>query len=123
MGEYVGTSSTHFLSYLSSMMDCLDRNGLHGYYFVMDNAPIHKPAAIRGLIERRGYKCVYLPPYSPFLDHIEEFWSKVKSGIKRNPLDTGDLLTPRMAKIPPHPQKRLSRLMKGNLVMLSKAHI
>ncbi|KAI8049384.1 hypothetical protein BDF21DRAFT_433290 [Thamnidium elegans] len=52
------------------MMNCLDRNGLHGYYLVMDNAP----------------------PYSP----IEEFWSKVKAGIKRNPLDSSDLLTPRI---------------------------
>jgi hypothetical protein len=72
----VGTRSTHFLSYLSSMMDCLDGNGLHDYYLVMDNAPILKSASIRELIERRGYKCVYLPPYSPFLNPIEEFWSK-----------------------------------------------
>ncbi|KAG2193614.1 hypothetical protein INT47_007237 [Mucor saturninus] len=92
----VGTRSEHFLTYLSSMMDCLDRNGLHGYYLVMDNAPIHKPAAIRELIENRGYKCVYLSPYSPFLNPIEEFWSKVKAGIKRNPLDSSDLLTPRI---------------------------
>ncbi|KAG2191495.1 hypothetical protein INT47_011536 [Mucor saturninus] len=92
----VGTRSSHFMSYLNSMMDCLDRNGSQGYYLVMDNAPIHKPIAIRALIEERGYKCVYLPPYSPFLNPIEEFWSKVKSGIKRNPLDTGDLLTPRI---------------------------
>lgn len=49
---------------------------------------------LRKLIEDRGYKCVYLPPYSPFLNPIEEFWSKVKSGIKRNPLDTTDRLTP-----------------------------
>ncbi|CEG67929.1 hypothetical protein RMATCC62417_04276 [Rhizopus microsporus] len=92
----ISTRSEHFLSYLNSMMDCLDRNGLHGYYIVMDNAPIHKPATIRKLIEDRGYKCVYLPPYSPFLNPIEEFWSKVKSGIKRNPLDTTDRLTPRI---------------------------
>ncbi|KAG1454589.1 hypothetical protein G6F46_008587 [Rhizopus delemar] len=51
---------------------------------------------LRKLIEDRGYKCVYLPPYSPFLNPIEEFWSKVKSGIKRNPLDTTDRLTPRI---------------------------
>ncbi|KAI8049382.1 hypothetical protein BDF21DRAFT_392704 [Thamnidium elegans] len=42
----------------------------------MDNAPIHKPAAIR--------------------ERIEKFWSKVKAGIKRNPLGSGDLLTPRI---------------------------
>ncbi|KAG2192272.1 hypothetical protein INT47_003861 [Mucor saturninus] len=78
----VVTRSSHFMSYLNSMMDCLNRNGLQGYYL--------------GVNRRRGYKCVYLPPYSPFLNPIEEFWSKVKSGIKRNPLDTGDLLTPRI---------------------------
>lgn len=74
----VGTRSTHFMSYLNSIMDCLDRNGLHGYYLVMNNAPIHKPILIRELIESRGYKCIYLPPYSLFLNPIEEFWSKVK---------------------------------------------
>ncbi|KAG2198725.1 hypothetical protein INT47_005410 [Mucor saturninus] len=92
----VGTRSEHFLTYLSSMMDCLDRNGFHDYYLVMDNAPIHKPAAIRELIENREYKCVYLPPYSPFLNPMEKFWSKVNAGIKRNPLDSSDLLTPRI---------------------------
>lgn len=61
----------------------------------MDNAPIPKPATIKKNIERRGYKCVYLSPYSPSLNPIEEFWSKVETGIKRNPLDTADRLTPR----------------------------
>ena len=46
----------------------------------MDNAPIHTPAKIRDLVESRHYKCLYLPPYSPFLNPIEEFWSKVKAG-------------------------------------------
>jgi transposase len=90
----VGTRVEHFLSYLSSMMDCLDRNGLQDYYLVMDNAPIHKPVAIRKLIEGRGYKSIYLPPYSPLLNPVEEFWSKVKAGIKRNPLDSVDRMTP-----------------------------
>ncbi|KAI8635724.1 hypothetical protein BD408DRAFT_325637, partial [Parasitella parasitica] len=27
---------------------------------------------------------------------IEECWSKIKSNIRRNPLDTGDKLTPRI---------------------------
>lgn len=80
----VGTRSEHFLSYLKSMMDFLDRNRLHGYYLVMGNAPIHKPVKIGEFIKSRGYKCVYLAPYSPFLNPIEEFWSKVKAGIKRH---------------------------------------
>lgn len=89
----VETSSAHFMSYLNSTIDCLNRNGSHGYYLVMDNAAIHKPVVIRALIKERGYKCIYLLAYFPFLNPVEEFWSKVKSDIKRNPFDTGDLLT------------------------------
>jgi transposase len=92
----VGTRTEHFLFYLNNLMDVLDRNNLRGLYIVMDNAPIHKPNKVRECIEKRGYKCVYLPPYSPFLNPIEEFWSKVKFGVKRAPFDTGDTLTPRI---------------------------
>lgn len=92
----VGTRAEHYLNYLSNVMDVLDRNNMKGFYLVMDNAPIHKPATIRNLIESRGYKCVYLPPYSPFLNPIELFWSKVKYGVKRKPFETGETLTPRI---------------------------
>jgi hypothetical protein len=43
------------------------------FTFVMDNAPIHTPAAIGALIENRGYKCRYLPFSSLFLNPIDEF--------------------------------------------------
>ncbi|KAG1204562.1 hypothetical protein G6F35_011991 [Rhizopus arrhizus] len=72
----VGTRTEHSLFYLNNVMDVLDENNLRGFYIVMDNSPIHKPNKVRECIEKRGYKCVYLPPYSPFLNHIEEFWSK-----------------------------------------------
>ncbi|KAI8877529.1 hypothetical protein K501DRAFT_197968 [Backusella circina FSU 941] len=39
-----------------------------------------------------------MPPYSPFLNPIEECWSKIKSNIKRNPLDTNSMLTPRIVE-------------------------
>jgi transposase len=55
------------------MMDVLDRNDMNGNYLVMDNAPIHSSAKVRDQVESRGYKCFYLPPYSPFLYLIEEF--------------------------------------------------
>ena len=63
---------------ISNIMDVLDRNGMNGQYLAMDNAPIHTPAEICDLIESRGYKCLYLPPISPFVNPIEEFWSKLK---------------------------------------------
>lgn len=92
----IGTRNEHFLSYLGNVMDVLDKNELKGCYIVMDNAPIHKIVAVREFIEERGYKCAYLPPYSPFLNPIEEFWSKVKCGVKRQPFDGSDILTPQI---------------------------
>lgn len=60
-------------------MDVLDKNDMKDQYIAMDNAPIHKPKVVRKLIEDRGYKCLHLPPYSPFLNPIEEFLVKSKS--------------------------------------------
>jgi transposase len=56
---------------------------LKGHYIVMDNAPIHTHVDIQKLIEQRGYGCIYLPPYSPELNPIEQFWSACKSKLKK----------------------------------------
>jgi transposase len=57
---------------------------MKGHYLVMDNASIHTSDDIVKYIESRGYRCVYLPSYSPNLNPIEKFWSVVKSKVKRN---------------------------------------
>lgn len=62
----------------------------------MDNASIHKKPEIQKLIEERGYKLAFLPPYSPFLNPIEEFWAKVKAGVRRSRLSTKDILSDRI---------------------------
>ena len=92
----IGTRTEQFLAYVSNVMDVLDKNNMQGYYLVMDNAPIHTPAKVRDLVESRHYKCLYLPPYSPFLNPIEEFWSKVKAGVRRNALTADDPLSERI---------------------------
>ena len=43
---------------------------IHGSYLAMDNAPIHKRADIQEMIKKRGYKCMYLLPYSPELNPL-----------------------------------------------------
>ncbi|KAG1217517.1 hypothetical protein G6F35_009088 [Rhizopus arrhizus] len=74
--------------------DVMDKHELFkGHYLVMDNAPIHKHADIRSYIESRGYGCVYLPPYSPELNRIEQFWSVCKSKLKREALLEEETLT------------------------------
>lgn len=68
------------------------------YYVVTDNASIHTPAAVRALVENRGYKCLYLPPLSPLLNPIEEFWAKGKAGIRRTPLSVDGQLSDRICE-------------------------
>lgn len=51
---------------------------------VMDNASFHHSEKITQLCADAGVKLVYLPPYSPDLNPIEEFFTKLKAFIKRN---------------------------------------
>lgn len=98
VGGRIGTRTKHFLAYISKVIDVLDRHNMKGYYLVLDNAPIHNPAKLRDLVESRCYKCLYLPPYSLFLNPIKEFWSKVKAGVLRNALTAVDRLSDRICK-------------------------
>ena len=50
---------------------------------IMDNLSAHKGARIRELIEGAGCELLYLPPYSPDLNPIEEAFSKVKGILRK----------------------------------------
>ena len=50
---------------------------------VMDNAKIHQGEMVREFIEKAGAKLLYLSPYSPEFSPIENFWSKVKSILRK----------------------------------------
>ena len=50
---------------------------------VMDNLSAHKGERVRELIERRGCELIYLPPYSPDFNPIEEAFSKLKGLLRR----------------------------------------
>ena len=54
-----------------------------GEVVIMDNLPAHKVSGIRELIEARGAKLIYLPPYSPDLNPIEKCWSKIKTYLRK----------------------------------------
>ena len=49
---------------------------------VMDNLSAHKGERVRRLIEDRGCTLLYLPPYSPNLNPIEEAFSKIKQLLR-----------------------------------------
>jgi transposase len=54
-----------------------------GQVVVMDNLGAHRPKRIGELIEERGCELIYLPPYSPDLNPIEEALSKVKHLLRK----------------------------------------
>jgi transposase len=49
-----------------------------GDVVVMDNLACHKAAGVREAIEAAGCRLLYLPPYSPDLNPIENAFSKLK---------------------------------------------
>jgi transposase len=51
---------------------------------VMDNASFHHSERIQQICDEAGVKLVYLPPYSPKLNPIEEFFAELKAFIRRN---------------------------------------
>lgn len=54
----------------------------------MDNCKTYHTAFVVEAINSRRYKSLFMPPYSAFLNLIEECWSKIKS------LDDNSTLTP-----------------------------
>lgn len=52
-----------------------------GDVVVMDNLQPHKAAGVREMIESAGATLLYLPPYSPDYNPIENMWSKVSAGL------------------------------------------
>lgn len=53
-----------------------------GACVVMDNLPAHKVDGVRQLIENKGARLIYLSPYSPEFNPIENCWSKVKQCLR-----------------------------------------
>ncbi len=63
-----------------------------GQVVVMDNASIHKGAAVREPIEAAGCRLLFLPSYSPDFNPIELAISKLKSALRRAGARTQDAL-------------------------------
>jgi transposase len=54
-----------------------------GRIVVMDNLSAHKGGKVKEIIEGRGCELVFLPPYSPDLNPIEQAFSKVKGLLRK----------------------------------------
>lgn len=54
-----------------------------GDIVIADNLSSHKVAGVREMIEGKGAAIIYLPPYSPDLNPIEQAFSKLKSLLRK----------------------------------------
>ena len=53
-----------------------------GDLVILDNLSSHKSSSAIAAVERAGAKMIYLPPYSPDLNPIENVFSKIKQLIR-----------------------------------------
>jgi transposase len=53
-----------------------------GQTIIMDNATFHKSERTKILIESVGCQLLFLPPYSPDFNPIEQFWAWFKMQIR-----------------------------------------
>jgi transposase len=72
-----------------------------GDIVVMDNLGSHKGAGVRAAIEAAGASLLYLPPYSPDFNPIENAFSKLKALLRKAAVRTRDGLWGRIADIIP----------------------
>ena len=63
-----------------------------GDVVILDNLPAHKGAAAREAIEAAGARLLFLPPYSPDFNPIENAFSKLKALLRKAAARTIDEL-------------------------------
>ncbi|NJS14103.1 MAG: IS630 family transposase [Sphingopyxis sp.] len=63
--------------------ECLIPEMMPGSIVVVDNLSAHKVAGIRECLESAGMHLLYLPPYSPDFNPIEQVFSKIKGLLKQ----------------------------------------
>lgn len=78
------TDSTVFENFISELLPFCGRWPEPKSVLVMDNASFHQPDRIEQICKEAGVKVLFLPPYSPDLNPIEEFFAELKAFIKRN---------------------------------------
>jgi transposase len=63
-----------------------------GQVVVADNLAAHKGEEVRELVKARGCELLFLPPYSPDYNPIEEAFSKIKGLLRRAEARTREAL-------------------------------
>lgn len=88
--NYTGSlNADFFITYLNTFVLPILTNG---QTLILDNHPVHRAKSVQSFLKQNGIKFLYLPPYSPDLNPIEEAFSKFKQYIKKQKSRTVDAL-------------------------------
>ena len=69
-----------------------------GQVVVMDNLSAHKGDKVKELIEEQGCELIYLPPYSPDFNPIEEAFAKIKGLVRKSEARSREVLVDAIGK-------------------------
>lgn len=78
---------------------CLAPTLAAGDIVIMDNLSSHKVPGVRQAIERTGARLVYLPPYSPDYNPIEQAFAKLKTLLRKAAPRSTDRLWDRIGEL------------------------
>lgn len=54
-----------------------------GKVLIMDNAAFHRQQRLECIAEAFGHRIIFLPPYSPDLNPIEQYWAAFKKRLQK----------------------------------------
>lgn len=79
--QYSGTMDSRLFGSWSvnQLLPSLDK----GTVIVMDNASFHSKKRLLPAAQNAGCRLVFLPPYSPELNPIENFWAWLKQSLRK----------------------------------------
>lgn len=84
-----GMKGEKFKEYLKTVLSPRLKSG---DIVIMDNLRAHKVEGVKEIIMGTGASILYLPPYSPDLNPIENMWSKIKTILRKIKARTQDEL-------------------------------
>ena len=72
-----------FIEFLNEVFEKLILKEILGAIFIMDNVPFHKIHEVKRIGLAAGHYIKYLPPYSLFLNPIENIFAAWKEYVRR----------------------------------------
>ena len=77
-----GSGAVNGVVFAACLSQVLGPTLVPGDVVILDNLPAHKVAWLAELVEARGGRRLYLPPYSPDFNPIELAFSKLKTWLR-----------------------------------------